>query len=414
MVMSNKSQIWIGDMHFSLANWQIRTDARTAARNGTTVRLSPRAMGVLAELVSAQGQVVSRSALLDKVWPNVIVNDESLSQAVSEVRRSLQDASVIVTVPKAGYQLGYRALVEVSAQSMPEFQPATSIGPTSPDAYALCLEAREEIVRCGPGSLERADALTAQAVELAPDCARVRAERSISLTRSHTYWSEGQHRLHEAQSEAQISVELNPNLALAHSAKGYALAIAGHWKPAQVAHATALSLDARDPLVLHNIAWHLMSSGSCNSAAIYFENVGALEPDNIKGFFIAAQLCRAFDQARSRRNAERALRRARARLEVDPTDPRAMSAAAATMALLGETMASAASLEQIDVRNSSQAIYHASAWAMLGEFETAVRLLEELFDHGWRDTYWLDADPALASLASHKGFRRMRSQLSAA
>ncbi|MEO0945649.1 MAG: winged helix-turn-helix domain-containing protein, partial [Pseudomonadota bacterium] len=250
---------------------------------------------MLAELVSAQGQVVSRSALLNKVWPDVIVTDESLSQAVSEVRRSLQDPAVIVTVPKSGYQLGYPALVEFSAQSIPEFQPAASIGSVNPSAYGLCLEAREEIVRCGPGSLERADALTAQAVELAPDCARVRAERSISLTRSHTYWSEGLHRLHEAQSEAQISVELNPNLALAHSAKGYALAMAGHWKAAQAAHATALSLDARDPLVLHNIAWHLMSTGHRSSAAVYFENVSALESDNIKGFFIAAQLCRAFD-----------------------------------------------------------------------------------------------------------------------
>ena len=401
-------------MLFSLLNWRIQTDARTATRNGTTVRLSPRAIGVLVELVSAQGQVVSRGALLDKVWHDVIVTDESLSQAVSEVRRALQDATVIVTVPKAGYMLGHSALIEVPAQTAPDGPPLAATSSMNPDAYALCLEAREEIVRCGRGSLERAEALTARAVDLAPDCARVRAERSISLTRSHTYWSEGQHRLHDAQTEAQVSVELNPNLALAHSAQGYALAMAGHWKAAQASHARALSLDARDPLVLHNVAWYLMSSGDCRAAAVYFENVSRLEADNIKGFFLAAKLCRAFDRARSHRNAQRALRRARARLDFDPTDPRALSAAAAAMALLGKPGASAASLERIDVRNSSQAIYHASAWAIIGECDRAVRLLEELFDHGWRDTYWLDADPALASLASHKRFQRMRSQLSAA
>lgn len=401
-------------MRFSLVNWQIRTDARTATRDGTTVRLSPRAIGVLTELVSAQGQVVSRGALLDKVWPDVIVTDESLSQAVSEVRRALQDATVIATVPKAGYRLGHSALIEVSAQRAAEDRPTAPVRSMNPGAYALCLEAREEIVRCGPGSLERADALTAQAVDLAPDCARVRAERSISLTRSHTYWSEGQHRLHDAQTEAQVSIDLNPTLALAHSAKGFALAMAGHWKAAQASHARALSLDARDPLVLHNVAWHLMSRGDYPAAAVYFENVSTLEAGNIKGFFFAARLCRAFDRARSNRNAERALRRARARLDVDPTDPRALSAAAAARALLGELVESAACLEQIDVRNSSQAIYHASAWAMIGECDMAVRLLEELFDHGWRDTHWLDADPAFASLASHKRFQHMRSQLSAA
>ncbi|MEM8976774.1 MAG: winged helix-turn-helix domain-containing protein, partial [Pseudomonadota bacterium] len=275
-------------MHFSLANWQIRTDARIAARDGTTVRLSPRATGVLAELVSAQGRVVSRSALLDKVWPEVIVTDESLSQAVSELRRSLQDPSVIITVPKAGYRLGYRALVEVSTQSIPEFPPAASIGAINPDAYALCLEARGEIVRCGAGSLERAEALTSHAVELAPECARVRAERSISLTRSHAYWSEGQYRLHKARKEAQMSVDLNPSLALSHSALGYALAMAGHWEAAQASHATALSLDARDPLILHNAACFLMSSGRSVAAVPYFENIGALEHDHIKGFILAA------------------------------------------------------------------------------------------------------------------------------
>ncbi|KMW59687.1 Adenylate cyclase [Candidatus Rhodobacter oscarellae] len=398
-------------MNFTLANWQVRADSRTAQRNGTTVTLSPRAMGVLAALVTAQGHVVSRSELLDKVWPDVIVTDESLSQAVAEIRRALQDKGVIATVPKAGYCLAQPVLRDVITQPLSD---QASIGAMNLEAHALCLEARNEMVRCGRGSIERADALTAEAVERAPNCPRSRAERSISLTRSHTYWSEGQHRLHEAQSEAQRAIELDPQMALAHSAMGYVLAMAGHWEAAEAAHAKALALDLRDPIVLNNAAWHLLSRWSTRAAVAYLENVSALEPENIKGFLIAAQLCRSFDAARSRRNAERALRRARLRLEADPTDARALSASAVTMALLGEALAAASTLEQIDVQGSPLAIYHASAWAVLGEQERAVTLLEELFDHGWRDTYWLDADPALASLASHGRFQRIRGQLAVA
>ncbi len=270
------------------------------------------------------------------------------------------------------------------------------------------------MVRCGQGSIERAEQLTAEAVDIAPDCASVRAERSIALARANTYWSEGRRILSEAHTEAEIAVSLDPSSALAQSALGYAHALFGHWEAAEAAHAIALARGDRDPLILHNVAWYLMSRGKWRAAIAYFEQVGDLEPNNIKGFLIAAQLSSGHDALRSRRNAERALRRARARIEVDPSDPRALTASAVLMALLGEAQAAYTSMGQIDVQASSQAIYHASAMALIGETDQALRLLEELFDHGWRDVFWLDADPGLRALKENPKFRRMRHYLTAA
>ncbi|MEL7527290.1 MAG: winged helix-turn-helix domain-containing protein [Pseudomonadota bacterium] len=401
-------------MNIVIDGWRIDNDTRQATKENAVRSLSPRALRLLLVLAEAEGRVLQRGELLDRVWPSVTVSDESLSQVISELRRKLGNRTMIETIARTGYRLTKPVMRQVETGP-----PAVTTGRDkdsdfSLEAHALCLEARCEMVRCGEGSLERAEHLTAEAVEIAPDCPSVRAERAIALARAHTYWSEGRHILNEACSEAELAVSLDPTLPIAQSALGYVHALFGRWTAAERGHAFALSRNARDPLILHNAAWYLMSRGNWRAAMSYFEQVGDLEPHNIKGYLIAAQLSSSCDPARSRRNAERALKRARARIEEDPTDPRALTAAAVLMALLGERQAAYASMEDIDVRGSSQAIYHASAMALIGETDQAILLLEELFDHGWRDVFWLDADPGLASLSHDRRFRRMRHSLAAA
>ena len=401
-------------MNIIIDGWRIDSDTRQATKEDHVRSLSPRALRLLLVLAEAEGRVLQRGDLLDLVWPNVTVSDESLSQVISELRRKLCNRTLIETIARTGYRLTKPVMRPVEAGVPAAVRAREQDRDFNLEAHALCLEARSEMVRCGEGSLERAEHLTAEAVEIAPDCASVRAERAIALARAHTYWSEGRHILNEACSEAELAVSLDPYSALAQSSLGYVHALFGRWEAAERGHAFALSRNARDPLILHNAAWYLMSRGKWRAAMTYFEQVGDLEPHNIKGYLIAAQLSSACDPSRSRRNAERALRRARTRIEEDPTDPRALTAAAVLMALLGERQAAFASMEDINVRGSSQAIYHASAMALIGETDQAILLLEELFDHGWRDVFWLDADPGLATLTHDRRFRRMRHALAAA
>lgn len=399
-------------MNVVLDQWVINTENRVASRHGETQTLSPRAVRLLVQLSAEPIRVFSRAELMEQIWPDVIVSDESLTQVVAEVRRKLGNKDLVKTIAKSGYQIGVAP--KSSMAVAPTHWSAYSSSIDTLEAHALCLEARAEMVRCGQGSLERAYELTAEAVSLAPESADVRAEYAIALVRSHTYWSEGRELLREAQEQACIAVRLNPELPLALSALGYACSMGGHWDAAEAAHTAALANNPRDPVVLHNVAWYLMSLGRTRAAVAYFEQVGDLEPQNVKGYMIAAQLLRDVDPQRSRRNAERALQRARARIEADPTDPRALSAAATMMAVLGDHHASHSAMNQLDVQENAQAIYHAAAMAMIGDTEQAVLLLEGLFDHGWRDTFWLDAEPSFAALRDNRRFSRMRRSLAAA
>src|SRR5262245_2762453 len=55
------------------------------------VRVDPKAMDVLVALAEAAPQVLSSAALLDRVWPNVVVGDNSLFQAIAQLRKALGD-----------------------------------------------------------------------------------------------------------------------------------------------------------------------------------------------------------------------------------------------------------------------------------------------------------------------------------
>jgi DNA-binding winged helix-turn-helix (wHTH) protein len=74
---------------------------------GTVRRLEPRTMDVLLLLARNAGQVVSRQAFAEIVWPGRRVVDDSLSQCISELRKALGDTAraptYIRTVPKRGY-----------------------------------------------------------------------------------------------------------------------------------------------------------------------------------------------------------------------------------------------------------------------------------------------------------------------
>jgi TolB-like protein/DNA-binding winged helix-turn-helix (wHTH) protein len=70
---------------------------------GSPVNLTPRAFETLIFFVEHPGEVVDRSTLLEAIWPDTIVEENNLSQAVAALRRVLGEG-FIVTVPRRGYQ----------------------------------------------------------------------------------------------------------------------------------------------------------------------------------------------------------------------------------------------------------------------------------------------------------------------
>jgi len=60
-------------------------------RSGRVVPLEPRAFHVLCVLIEHAGELVDHQMLLDLVWSDVAVTPHSLTEAISQLRRALDD-----------------------------------------------------------------------------------------------------------------------------------------------------------------------------------------------------------------------------------------------------------------------------------------------------------------------------------
>jgi DNA-binding winged helix-turn-helix (wHTH) protein len=84
-----------------------------------------RAFDVLLYLVQNPGRILTRDELLKNVWPDTFVDENSLAQSISVLRRALEekpgDNSYIVTLPGRGYQ--FVSPVKVVAPESPNVAP---------------------------------------------------------------------------------------------------------------------------------------------------------------------------------------------------------------------------------------------------------------------------------------------------
>jgi len=94
---------------FNLGDWLVEPSLNRISNNQGSVQISPRNMKVLCFLASGDGTVVSRVDLLEKIWSGVVVGEEVLTGAISELRQTLNDDTrkprYIETIRKGGYRL---------------------------------------------------------------------------------------------------------------------------------------------------------------------------------------------------------------------------------------------------------------------------------------------------------------------
>jgi TolB-like protein/DNA-binding winged helix-turn-helix (wHTH) protein len=108
------------------------------APDGSDISLRPQSVAVLRYLVSHAGKVVGKDELLDAVWPGIAVTDNSLTQCISEIRKTLGDeAQVLIrTVSRRGYRL---VLPEAEQTMLPEVANGTADDPAMQGALKLPL-----------------------------------------------------------------------------------------------------------------------------------------------------------------------------------------------------------------------------------------------------------------------------------
>ena len=104
----------------------------TLSKVGNPLNISERAISLLATLIEADGQAVSKTDLMAKAWPGMIVEEGNLTVQIAALRKALgMDAAGndwIVTVPRVGYRL-LAPQIEATKTAEPMVLPSLAVLP---------------------------------------------------------------------------------------------------------------------------------------------------------------------------------------------------------------------------------------------------------------------------------------------
>lgn len=96
-------------MRYQFGDFAVDDGTRQLLRGGAEVRLSPKALDLLLVLARSSPDVVPKSALFARLWPDTHVTEASLAMAIAEVRAALGESAreprFVRTVHRHGYAL---------------------------------------------------------------------------------------------------------------------------------------------------------------------------------------------------------------------------------------------------------------------------------------------------------------------
>jgi DNA-binding winged helix-turn-helix (wHTH) protein len=97
--------------------------------NGQEVPLRPKTFDVLKYLVLHHGKLIPKNELVEAVWHDTAITDNSLAQCLFEIRRAVDDETLVRTVARRGYMFDapvslvvrdpFRAVPEVVSTALP-------------------------------------------------------------------------------------------------------------------------------------------------------------------------------------------------------------------------------------------------------------------------------------------------------
>src|SRR3984893_4592629 len=114
---------------FEFGRFRLDRNERFLFQDGAAVPLTPRLFDTLLVLLENSGRLVEKNDLMQKVWNDVAVEENNLTQNISALRKILGDnldgPKFIETIPKRGYRF-IAPVKEVSEEEAGSDPPSVS------------------------------------------------------------------------------------------------------------------------------------------------------------------------------------------------------------------------------------------------------------------------------------------------
>ena len=284
---------------YEFGEFQLNVGERTLERRrgGEPVVIPEKAFQTLVHLVRNSGALVTKEAMLATVWPDVLVEEGNIGKVIHAIRRALGDRSgkrsYIETVPKHGYrfvtEVTSTAQVAAGGSSAVAYPKAASPG-RSP-AYDLYIRGKLKTGGENIDDTNQAIALLEEAVRLDPSCAGAYAQLARAYnTRSFKFTSPDEGRRFRENADVALAkaLDLEPNLAEAHFARGLILWTKAKGFPHELAiraFQKALELDPDASETHHQLSMVYSHVGLLDEAQTHVARAIDLNPNNTMARF---------------------------------------------------------------------------------------------------------------------------------
>ena len=277
-------------------------------------------------------------------------------------------------------------------------------------AYEAYLRGRQFFLQTRRRSLEYAGEMFRKAIELDAGFALAHAAIADVTAMLYTYYPASKADLPGAEAFALRALELDPDLAEAHSAHGAILFAMGKLPEAEAAFARAIELDPRHFEARYFHARACFQQGRLEEAAALFRGAAAVREDYQAAFFAAQSLEGLGRHEEALAEYAWAEEVARRHMELNPDDPRAATMRAVSLCRLGrqdEGLQWAERALTIDKEDAGVRYNAACLFALAGEHGRAIDCLEEAIAVGFGNREWLKHDPDLDGLRGDPTFERL-------
>ena len=235
----------------------------------TPLPLPPRVFDTLLCFVEHPGELLSKAALTKAVWPNVVVEENSLNQNISMLRRVLGETPAehrfIVTATGRGYRFVAPVKVVSALSDRAAHAERTPVevraSLPSPDlqAYHLYMQALSLSLRPTSENVNGAIELLREALRRDEKFARAWSLLAVQHTTCVIFDFPVANALAAAEHEAGLALMLDPRDGAAHCAAGIVECLRGNWLSSEARFRAALAL-IEDPFTSSLRCVHLTQS----------------------------------------------------------------------------------------------------------------------------------------------------------
>ncbi len=321
---------------------------------------------------------------------------EDIFAVQDEIARSIAAALEIALSPRESRAIGQA--------------PTTDL-----EAYDYYLRGKQFYFQYKQKGIEFALKMFGRALEIDP--AFVRAYAGMADCASFLYMYAGNHERHRRQADAMSrkALQLDPESAEAHAARGVACALREDYAAAAEEFETATALD---PMLFE--AWYFyarvsFARGERRKAIRMYEKAMEVNPHDYQAPLLAAQIYEDLgEREKAKRARLRGLEAAESKLRLNPDDSRALYMGANAWAALGKGdrgLEWARQAVAIDPDEPMVLYNVACIQALAGRCEEALESLERAVRSGLNQKGWLEHDSNLDPLRRFPRYRKLVKQL---